>query len=127
VRLLCVVLGVQAQMQIERMQRHEVLSRLMRQFPFTTRPGTRPTWCIERRGIGFWLGSIQIASVRAEIRPRLLDFQEALVDAADRLLFGELAMVAEVDTLSGVTRFAQSLERRIGCLEERVFPPEDDE
>jgi hypothetical protein len=46
----------------------------LRQFPITIRTGTRPTWCIERRGITFWLGSIQVANVRAEIRPRLLDF-----------------------------------------------------
>lgn len=75
---------------------------------------------------GFWLGSIQVASVRAEIRPRLLEVQEALVDAADRLLFGELAVVAEVETLSVVTRYAQSLERRIGRLEDRVLIKDDE-
>jgi hypothetical protein len=80
------------------------ISWLLRQFPITTRTGARPTWCIGRCGIGFWLGSIQVASVRAEVRPRLLDFQEALVDAADRLLFGELGITAEVNTLSGATR-----------------------
>jgi hypothetical protein len=121
IRLLCAVLGIDGQKQIDRMRQHEVISRLMRQFPITTRTGTRPTWCIERRGIGFWLGSIQVASVRTEIRPRLLDFQEVLVDAADRLLFGELGMAAEVDTLSGVTRYARSLEARIGRLEEQVL------
>jgi|GEM_PF-6091877 len=35
-------------------------------------------------------------------------------------------MVAEVDTLSGVTRYAQSLERRIGRLEVRVFEGNDE-
>jgi len=93
------------------------ISWLLRQFPITTRTGTRPTWCIERRGIGFWLGSIQVASVRAEIRPRLVDFQEALVEAAHQLL------LSEIDTVSGAVRFALSLERRIGRLEERVDMP----
>jgi hypothetical protein len=62
-----------------------------------------------------------------EIRPRLLDCQEALVDAADRLLFGGVGMVGEVDTLSGVTRYAQSQERRIGRPEERIFTPDEEE
>jgi hypothetical protein len=119
--LLCAVLGIQVQMQMERLRRHEILARLLRQLPIKTRTGVRQTWCLDRRGIAFWLGSIQVASVRAEIRPRLLDFQEALVDAADRILFGEVGMAAEVDTVSGVTRYARSLEQRIGRLEERVF------
>jgi hypothetical protein len=87
------------------------ISWLLRQLPITTRTGARPTWRIERRGIGFWLGSIQMASVRAEIRPRLLDFQEALVDAADRLLFGERGIAAEVDTLSGLRAVAGAAYR----------------
>jgi hypothetical protein len=48
------------------------------------------------------------------------------VDAADRLLFGELGVVAEVDTVSGVTRYAKSLEASIGRLEQEVFSQEDD-
>jgi P22_AR N-terminal domain len=124
-RLLCAVLGIQEQMQIERLRRHEILARLLRQLPVKTRTGVRPTWCLDRRGIAFWLGSIQVASVRQEIRPRLLEFQEALVDAADRLLFGEVGVVAEIDTVSGVARYAKSLEQRIGRIEDRVFGEED--
>jgi hypothetical protein len=126
IRLLCAVLGVDAQSQIARMRDHAVLSQLMRQLPITTKTGTRPTWCIERRALGFWLGSIQVAGVRAELRARLLELQEALVDAADRLLFGEVAALQEVDTPATVASYARSLERRIGRLEEQVFAPEED-
>lgn len=117
-RLLCDVLGITAQMQLERIREHAVLSRLLRQLPVKTRTGTRETWCLERRGIGFWLGSIQIASIRATIQPRLLEFQEALVDAADRLLSGEVSSVRDV------ARFTLALEERIGRLEESVFGEE---
>ncbi len=85
---LCDVLGVKSQQQRDRLREHAVLGRLLRQLPVKTRTGTRETWCIERRGIGFWLGSIQIASIRADIQPRLMEFQEALVDAAESLVVG---------------------------------------
>jgi len=112
---LCDLLGVKAQQQRDRLREHAVLSRLLRQLPVKTRTGTRETWCIERRGIGFWLGSIQIASIRADIQSRLLEFQEALVDAADRLLSGE------VSSVNDVARFTLALEQRIGRLEGHVF------
>jgi P22_AR N-terminal domain len=118
-RMLCDILGVKAQMQLERLREHAVLQRLLRQLPVRTRTGTRETWCIERRGIGFWLGSIQIASIRADIQPRLLEFQEALVDAADRLLSGEVSSVTDV------ARFTLALEVRIGRLEERALGEDD--
>jgi hypothetical protein len=114
-RILCDVLAIKAQMQLERLREHAVLKRLLRQLPVKTRTGTRETWCIERRGIGFWLGSIQIASIRADIQPRLLEFQEALVDAADRLWSGEVSSAGDV------ARFTLALEERIGRLEERVL------
>lgn len=113
---LCAVLGIKSQQQLARVREHAVLSRLLRQLPVKTRTGIRETWCLERRGIGFWLGSIQIASIKAHIQPRLLDFQEALVDAADRLLSGEVT-----STVQDVTRFTLALEGRIGRLEDRVF------
>lgn len=115
---LCDVLGVKSQQQRDRLREHAVLGRLLRQLPVKTRTGTRETWCIERRGIGFWLGSIQIASIRADIQPRLMEFQEALVDAADRLWSGEVSSVVDV------ARFTLSLEERIGRLEEATFGEE---
>lgn len=118
-RALCDILGVKPQMQLERLREHAVLQTLLRQLPVKTRTGVRETWCIERRGVGFWLGSIQIASIRAAIRLRLLEFQEALVDAADRLLSGEVSSVKDV------ARFTLALEERIGRLEESMFGEEE--
>ncbi len=117
-RLLCGVLGVHAQFQLARIREHAVLSRLLHQFPVTTKTGRRDTWCIEERGIGFWLGSIQIASIRAEIQPRLLEFQEALVDAAHTLFTGQ--------PVNDTARFVLALERRVGHLEEHVFVSDDE-
>jgi len=125
---LCAALGVTTRFQIDRLREHAVLSRMVAQHGIRTRGGRQSTWCIERRGIGFWLGGLQLDRVRPEIRPRLLDFQEALVDAADRLFFGELAsnpIRAQLTThdrdIANVTRFALALEQRIGYIEERVL------
>lgn len=120
IRTLCAVLGVLARFQIDRLREHAVLSRMTVQLPVATAGGRQMVWCLDRRGIGFWLGGLQLDRVRKEIRPRLLEFQEALVDTADHLFFGE------VPTLPGIAAFALALEQRIGRIEERVFEPEDD-
>lgn len=116
---LCAVLGIAPQKQRDRIREHVVLGRMLRQFPMMTPGGRQMMWCIEERAIGFWLGTIQISAVRSEVRDKLLDFQEALVQAAYDLL-------RAVDTLPGVVGFARSLEARIGRLEERIFAPEED-
>jgi hypothetical protein len=99
-----------------------------------TASGPQLVWCIERRGIGFWWGSIQLSKVRKEVQSRLLEHQWALVDAADRLLFGEVpsepvrAQLATHDAqIASVTHFALKLEERIGCLEATTFSTESDQ
>lgn len=126
--MLCAVLGITMRFQVDRIREHAVLGRMVKQLTVQTRGGRQLTWCIERRGIGFWLGGLQIDRVRAEVRPRLIEFQEALVDAADRLVFGEIAVdpvraqLATHDAdIASVTRFALALEHRIGRIEGRVL------
>ena len=86
IRTLYAVLGIAHQPQIRRLQEHGLLQRLVKQCPLPAVRGIRDTWRIERRGIGFWLGGIQVLSVRSEVQPRLIESQETLVSAADRLL-----------------------------------------
>jgi hypothetical protein len=124
VTLLCRALALDPRSQLDRLREHAVLSQLIRQMRVETPGGPQSTWCIERRGIGFWWGGIQLNKVRKQVQERLLEFQWALVDAADRLLFGEIPsdpMKAQLATheaqIANVTRFALQLERRIGFLE----------
>lgn len=128
VRALCAVLGIRAQMQTDRLREHEVLSRFLRQLPMRTPAGLRDAYCIERRGVAWWLGSISASSVRVEIRPRIIELQEALVDMADRLLSGEVEadpvrrqLATHEAAIADVTAFALSLERRIGHIEGGVY------
>src|SRR5262249_29030898 len=84
------VLQIDPRPQLDRLREHAVLSQLVLQLRLDTAGGPQLVWCIERRGIGFWWGSIQLSKVRKEVRGRLLEHQWALVDVADRLLFGEV-------------------------------------
>ncbi|MDE1904915.1 MAG: hypothetical protein KGH75_00510 [Rhodospirillales bacterium] len=132
IRQLCAVLGITGvHTQLQRLQEHAVLGRLVYQFPVQTATrGRQMTWCIHRRGIGYWWGTIQIAKLRTEVRPVVLELQEAIVDAASRLLFGEVSDVIPVGvaTINGdvgdIRRFTHALEQRIGTLESVVFGDE---
>jgi len=123
--ILCTtVLNIDPRRQLERLREHSVLSQLVRQLRIETAGGPQLTWCIERRGIGFWWGSIQLTRVRKEVRAALLEHQWALVDAADRLLFGEVPsdpirsqLATHEAQIANVTEFALRLEQRIGRLE----------
>ena len=124
VNLLCRALVIEPRPQLDRLREHAVLSQLIRQLRVDTLGGPQSAWCIERRGIGFWWGGIQLSKVRKQVQERLLEFQWALVDTADRLFFGEVpsdpvrAQLATHDAqIANVTRFALQLEHRIGKLE----------
>lgn len=127
-RILCDFLGVKAQMQLQRLRDDDVFSRFLRQVPLKTRTGVRDTWCIEKRGIGWWIASIQRQSVKPEVRSEIITFQEALIDEADRRFFSEserkplAALRAQLLTLeskyANQERYVQMLEGRIARLEE---------
>jgi hypothetical protein len=134
VTLLCRALGVEPRSQLDRLREHAVLSQLICQLKIETSGGPQSAWCIERRGIGFWWGGIQLSKVRKQVQQRLLEFQWAIVDAADRLLFGEVltdpvkAQLATHDAqIANVTRFVLQLEQRIGALEIELLSSSDDE
>lgn len=128
-RILCDFLGVAPAMQLERLHKDDLLARFLRQVPIKTRTGVRETWCIERRGIGWWIATMQRRIVRDSIRAHLIEFQEALIDEADRRFFSEsernplAALRAEVITLerrlANNERYSSSLEERIARLEGR--------
>lgn len=130
---LCVALGIVGVRQMrERTLEHAVLGAMLHQLPVETAGGRQLAWCLERRALGFWMGTINIKKLRPEVQSRLLEFQEQLVDLADRLLHGEVDVtpmqaLAEVNRLKGAQAdalaFILAMERRIGGLEHVVFAP----
>lgn len=130
---LCQTIGiVNPQAARQRVSEHAVLARMLIRLPVETPGGRQLTWCLERRALGFWLGSINANRLRPDVRPRLLEFQEQLVDIADRLLNGEVEAtpaqaLAEIHRIKGeqadALAWVFSLERRIGTLEHVVLRP----
>ncbi|MBF6591659.1 MAG: hypothetical protein IVW57_14195 [Ktedonobacterales bacterium] len=135
IRQVCLVLGIKSQSQVARLQEHAILRKLVRQMPMPTKErGMRPTWCIHQRGMGFWFGSIPLLNVRPNARERLIEFQEAAVDALSALLRGTLATrpvderVAAVESrLDNLQAFARHLEGRVGRIEGVAFGPDEGE
>lgn len=133
---LCRVLGIRTIRESrQRAIEHAVLGRMLIQLPVETAGGRQLTWCLERRALGFWLGTINVNRLLPEVRDRLLEFQEQLVDLADRLLHGEVEAtpaqaLAEIHRMKGeqadALAWVFSLERRIGTLEHVVLRPVGD-
>lgn len=134
VRQLCGVLGLSStRQQIDRIRERSVLHKYLAQFPVQTRGGRQLAWCLHRRAVGFWLGTIQDSRVRPEIQPRILELQEDLLTAADRLIWGEIDVTPAQQTslqiegqLADLRTFSLKLEERVGRLEQGVSLPEDD-
>ncbi len=139
-RALCTYLGITHQQQIRRLRADPILQTRLREFALTyPKGGTHPTTCLRINAIGWWLATISInaTNIRPELRDGLLDFQEALFDAADILLRGDatdaraispaqmrayyLSKIRQYDTeLAGVRMSLLRFEKRLGTLERTV-------
>ena len=135
--------GLTVRYQVDRIREHAALRRLCGSLPVLTAGGRQWTWCLEERGVGFWLGTLQEGRIRPELRERIVDFQAELVAAADRLLRhgdAEPSMADVQETLrriraqlathdgeiAGLARFVRILERRIGQVDGgATVPPSD--
>lgn len=139
---LCQAMGIASNGQIRRIREHPVMAKHFRRF-YLSRDGagknTQATACISERVIGFWLGTISVNQVRAELRDWLLEFQEALVDAAHLALKQHLqrtpltpesvrSLVQQLARLDGAhadtVAFCLLLDQRIADIEQVLFQPD---
>lgn len=135
VRALCACLGVSSDMQVRRIKQHAILKQYLRRFALAgPRGGRQPTYCLSKRAIGFWLGSISIGHVREDVRDGLLDFQTELLRAADALLFsanqeywGRLEYKGRTfeQWFADIEGFADLTHKRLGDVEERIHDLEE--
>jgi hypothetical protein len=128
---LCRTLGPNAQGQLRRLQRSRVFRKHLAQFKLPTRGGAQMIWCIERRAVGLWLGTLDESTLRDEIADNVVRFQEELLDAADALLRGgEQMPILAVDgsepvalqtrRIERLESFSRMLARRVGHIEGQI-------
>ena len=115
---MCAVLGLaNASDQATRLKNHPLTAvHITDRFSVRDKPGGRKPYCLHIDGISKWLMLINPNKVRPEFRSGLLNFQVAVFDAANRILYG----------------MTHDANRKILHLTERldkadVVIPEDDE
>lgn len=88
IRSVCAAMGLDAQSQSERLRQHDVLSQGLRVVKVPTGSRVQSVLAISRRYLAFWLATITPNLVAEGIRPKLVRYQEELVDVLDAL-YGE--------------------------------------
>jgi hypothetical protein len=135
IRELCLVLGIKdVAQQAARLRTKRATAQYIDNWPVQTRGGKQEMVCIHRRAVGYWFGTIDETKCRAEVQDRIVDLQVELVDAADRVLFGEVSseparahLVSIESQMSDHRRFTALLEQRIGHLEDVIFGDNEDQ
>ena len=87
VRPICEALGVDRPTQMGIIQSDSRLKRGARTIKIPTRGGKQDTLCLRKREVGVWLATIDPLRVGERARGRLEEFQEALWNLADRIVF----------------------------------------
>jgi len=138
VKHLCFIMlgGMDDRSQRAKIKNDAILSNLSRLLPVQTPGGVQDMVCLERIGLARWINSLTLSTIRADLRPRIAQFQWDVAMAADRLLFGEvislepprfaivpdaLAPFAEISSRrvsdSDVRRLILALVERMGKIE----------
>lgn len=96
VRPLCKALGIASHPQVERIQHDLDYAAGIEIFTIPTAGGPQETVCLRKREVAWWLGKLDARLVRkleARFSVTLVDFKQALMDAADALWWGVRAIV----------------------------------
>lgn len=88
IRSICAAIGLDAQSQSERLRAHDVLSQGLRVVKVPIGNRVQSVLAISRRYLAFWLATITPNLVAEDVRPKLVRYQEELVDLLDAL-YGE--------------------------------------
>lgn len=85
IRSVYAAIGLDAQNQSARLREHDVLSQGLRVVKVPTGSSVKSVLAISRRYLAFWLATITPNLVAAAVRPKLVRYQEGLVDLLDEL------------------------------------------
>lgn len=113
VRTISRILGVDPAAQLEVIKTDSRYRRHLRGFHLPTTKGKRYTLCLRRREAAWWIVGIDPKRIKnARVRGKVEQFQQALMDEADRLIFGAAPRVAEPVR---VVRVAHTVDADIVC------------
>ncbi len=88
-RQLCEALGVSVSTQLAKLREDSQMVPFMRELRMSTPGGVQPTTCLRKKEAAWWIVHIDPKRVKASIRDRLEEFQRQILDAADRIVFGD--------------------------------------
>ncbi|NJO85262.1 MAG: hypothetical protein HC828_22640 [Blastochloris sp.] len=89
IRLMCDGIGLDAESQVNQLRAHPVLASGLRMVNVTIGDRVRSVAALLHTYIPFWLATISPTQVNAQTRPKLIRYQEELVDILARLFLGE--------------------------------------
>src|SRR5579859_6193424 len=133
-------LGLSLKDQLDHIRNHEVLREGIRTFPLQTPQGGREPHFLRLGLVPFYLATIQVRRVRADLQPKLLRYQREAADVlygaflsefgviepgreqqpAEGLTPAELA-VQQTQLLANLARQQLELEREVGSAVERMI------
>jgi P22_AR N-terminal domain/ORF6C domain len=93
-RLMCEALGIDTEFQVQQLREHPVLSTGLRMVNAVINGRVRSVAALIHTHIPYWLATISPALVNEETRPKLIRYQEEILDILSRLFYGEPATLS---------------------------------
>ncbi len=115
VRQLCGELGINAEKQLERLNADAELLRGLVEIPIPTAGGAQRTVCLRQKEAAWWLINLDDKRCKPAVRGQLQEIKLKLMEAADRLLFGDIDR--EPDSARGVLVISSRDEYVLACLD----------
>lgn len=95
IRPVCSTLGINSQTQVDRIQKDEQYEGAIEELLVPTAGGRQEMVCLRAKEAAWWVFSIAPKRLPPHLRDNLAAMKQALMDAADRLLFGDLSEVVQ--------------------------------
>jgi hypothetical protein len=115
VKQVCEELGIDPDQQMRRLNAIPEYKAALVDIRLTTPGGLQKVACLRRQETAWWLVNLDDTRCRADIRDHLQDVKQRLMDAADAILFGDIAREDAEDR--GVLVVSSRQEYVVACLD----------
>jgi len=116
VRTVCAILGLDVEIQTERLQEHDVLSGGLRYVKVPSGGRVRSVLAVLHTYIPYWFATIPARQVREDLRPKLVRYQEELVLVLSTLYSGETAPTQSIAAATDMTTLGQRLATALAAV-----------